>query len=169
VRRRTDDTAFRPIARECPTEDGLVSIVPVCLFTHLTHSFAQDRIEITSENMSSWLVHSPIVQKFTFTHPGGVTSGLDENLDLRPGDVVWIGKQRDRPEVKSFRVFIPGCSVSRPYLRVDRRHLVGRDFVWLSWLSRVVGRQESTAAFPHADSLYRDVHPNSYTPLPLDH
>lgn len=41
--RQTDDTAFYPIAHECPTEDGLVSIVPVsfpvCLFIHLTHSF----------------------------------------------------------------------------------------------------------------------------------
>ncbi|KAF8505505.1 tRNA synthetases class II-domain-containing protein [Russula emetica] len=76
--RQSDDAAFYPIAHECPTEDGL------------------DRIEITSENMSSWLIHSPIIQKFT--HPGGATSGLNEKLKLQPGDVVWIGKQRDRPE-----------------------------------------------------------------------
>ena len=99
VRRCNDDTAFHPNARECPTEDGLVSVVPVCLFTHLTHSFAQDRIEITSENISSWLIDSPIIQKFA--HPGvGRLTSLNEKLDLRPGDVVWIGKQRDRPEVK---------------------------------------------------------------------
>lgn len=120
--------------------------------------------------MSSWLIHSPIIPKFTHRGDGWVTSGLVENLKLQPGDVVWIGKQRDRPEVKGFVYSFPaGRSVSRPYLREDRRHLVGRDFVWLSWLSRVVGRQQSTAAFPQVDSLYRDIHPNSYPTLPLDH
>jgi hypothetical protein len=91
--------------------------------------------------MSSWLTHSPIIQNLTYRGGGLVTSGLNGNLKLQPGDVVWIGKQRVRPEVKAFRLFISGRSVSRPYLREDRRHLVGRDFVWLSWLSRVVGRQ----------------------------
>jgi hypothetical protein len=65
-------------------------------------SIGQDRIEITSENMSSWLIHSHIIQKITYRDGGWVTSGLDEKLKLQPGDVVWIGKQRDRPEVKAF-------------------------------------------------------------------
>jgi len=90
--------------------------------------------------MSSWLINSPIIQKFAHRGGGWVTSGLDENLKLQPGDVVWIGKQRSRPEVKAFRLFISGGSVSQPYFREDRPHSVGRDFVWLSWLNRVVGR-----------------------------
>jgi hypothetical protein len=130
------------------------------------HTLGQDRIEITSENMSSWLSHSPIIQKLTYPGGGWVTSGLDENLKLQPGDVVWIGEQRDRPEV---RLFFSTRSVSPPYSREDRRHLVGREFVWLSWLSRVVGQRQSIVASPRADSLYRDVHPNSYPTLPLDH
>ena len=96
--------------------------------------------------MSSWLIRSPIVQGLTNHGSGWVTSGLNKDLKLRPGDVVWIDKQRDRPEVKSFRLFISGRSVSRPYLREDPRHLVGRDSVWPSWLSRVVG-QSSAPAF----------------------
>lgn len=78
--RRSDDTVFYPIAHECPTEDGL------------------DRIEITSENMSSWLIHSPIIQNSTHRGKEWATGGLNENLKLQPGDIAWIGKQRDRPE-----------------------------------------------------------------------
>jgi hypothetical protein len=57
--------------------------------------------------MSSWLIHSPIIQKFTHRGDGWVTSGLNENLKLQPGDVVWIGKQRNRPEVKGFVYSFP--------------------------------------------------------------
>ncbi len=52
--------------------------------------------------MSSWLVDSPIVQGFTHYGSGRVTGGLNEKLELQLGDVVWIGTQRDRPEVKTF-------------------------------------------------------------------
>jgi hypothetical protein len=52
--------------------------------------------------MSSWLIDSPIIQKFTRRGEGWVTSGLNENLKLQPGDIVWIGEQRDRPEVSAF-------------------------------------------------------------------
>jgi hypothetical protein len=51
--------------------------------------------------MSSWLADSPIVRKIV--HYGEwVSGGLSEKLKLQPGDVVWIGKQPDRPEVKAF-------------------------------------------------------------------
>jgi hypothetical protein len=83
-------------------------------------SIGQDRIEITSENMSSWLIHSPIIQKFTHRGGGWVTSGLDEKLKLQPGDVVWIGKQRDRPEVKAFLYsFMAGRSHGRMLGGID--------------------------------------------------
>jgi aspartyl-tRNA synthetase len=78
--RQSCDTAFYPIAHECLTEDGL------------------DRIEITSENMSSWPHDSPIVRGSIRYDSGWVTGGLSEDLKLQPGDVVWIGKQRGRPE-----------------------------------------------------------------------
>ncbi|KAI0002982.1 tRNA synthetases class II-domain-containing protein [Russula compacta] len=78
--RRSGDTSFHPIAHECPTEDGL------------------DRIEITSENVSSWLVGSRIVRELSPHSGGWAQGGLDEKLPLQPGDVVWIGKQRDRPQ-----------------------------------------------------------------------
>lgn len=87
--------------------------------------------------MSSWLIHSPII---TYHGNGWVTSDLNKKLKLQPGDVVWIGKQRDKPEVKAFVYSFPAGS-HETYLREDRRHLAGRDFVWLSWLGRVVGRQ----------------------------
>ncbi|KAI0303133.1 tRNA synthetases class II-domain-containing protein [Russula brevipes] len=82
--RQAGDTAFYPIVHECPTEDGL------------------HRIEITSENLSSWLVDSPIVQRFS--SPSGPWAECDpgQNLQLQPGDVVWIGKQRETPEVRPF-------------------------------------------------------------------
>lgn len=107
--RQSCDTAFYPIAHECLTEDGLVSIVPVpslvCLCSHswpICLSIGQDRIEITSGNMSSWLADNPIVRESIRYDGGWVTSGLSEDLKLQPGDVVWIGKQRDRPEVRAF-------------------------------------------------------------------
>lgn len=65
----------------------------------------QDRIEITSENMTSWLVDSPIVRGSRYDS-GRVTSRLIQKLELQPGDIVWIGKQRDRPEVKGFLSFL---------------------------------------------------------------
>jgi len=78
--RQSDDTAFYPIARECPSEDSL------------------DRIEITSENVSSWLVDNPLVREFS-PHGGEWDNGsLYESLQLKPGDIVWVGKQRHRPE-----------------------------------------------------------------------
>ncbi|KAI9448301.1 tRNA synthetases class II-domain-containing protein [Lactarius indigo] len=78
--RQSDDASFYPIAHDCPTEDGL------------------DRIVITTENASSWLVDSPTVQGFS-PH-GGKCAGSDPNekLRLQPGDVVWIGKQLAQPE-----------------------------------------------------------------------
>jgi aspartyl-tRNA synthetase len=101
--RRSSDTAFYPIAHECLTEDGLVSITPVP-FLVCVHKCGprQDRIEITLENMSSWLAESPIVRGFTRCDSEWVTGCPIKKLKLRPGDIVWIGKQRDRPEVKAF-------------------------------------------------------------------
>ncbi|KAI0254287.1 tRNA synthetases class II-domain-containing protein, partial [Lactifluus subvellereus] len=78
--RQSGDATMYPIARECPTEDSL------------------DRIVITSENMSSWLVNSPIVREISPQGGEWRGSGLGEKLRLQPGDVAWIGKQRDRPE-----------------------------------------------------------------------
>ncbi|KAH9978060.1 tRNA synthetases class II-domain-containing protein [Lactifluus volemus] len=77
--RQSGDAAFYPIAHECLTEDGL------------------DRIVITSENMSSWLNNSPIVRESSHIEGWG-SGGIGEKLQLQPGDIVWIGKQRDRPE-----------------------------------------------------------------------
>ncbi|KAH9963187.1 tRNA synthetases class II-domain-containing protein [Russula dissimulans] len=78
--RLSDDTAFHPIARECSSEDSL------------------DCIEITSENAYSWLVDSPVVREFS-PHGGEWDNcSLYEKLQLKPGDVVWVGKQRDRLE-----------------------------------------------------------------------
>jgi aspartyl-tRNA synthetase len=101
--RRSSDTAFYPIAHECPTEDGLVSTDPVPFLVYLcSHTWPrQDRIEITSENMTSWLADSPIVRGSRYDG-GRVTSRLIQKLELQPGDIVWMGKQRDRPEVKAF-------------------------------------------------------------------
>ena len=83
-----------------------MSIVPVpslvCSCSHIHLSIGQDRIEITSENMSSWLADSPIVREFIRYDGEWVTSGLSEDLKLQPGDTMWIGKQHDRPEVRSF-------------------------------------------------------------------
>lgn len=111
--RRSSDTAFYPIAHECLTEDGLVSItsVPFLVCVHICDP-RQDRIQITSENLSSWLAESPIVRGFTRCDSEWVTSCLIENLKLQPGDIVWIGKQRDRPEVMAFRSFVSGLIVS---------------------------------------------------------
>jgi hypothetical protein len=81
-----------------------------CLRPHtwlLYLSIGQDRIEITSENMLSWLVDSPIVKGLTHYDSGRVTGGLNEKLELQLGDVVWIGTQRDRPEVKAFVYSFP--------------------------------------------------------------
>ncbi|KAI9510444.1 tRNA synthetases class II-domain-containing protein [Russula earlei] len=71
--RQSDDTAFYPIAHECPTEDGLV------------------------KNATSWLVDSRIVREFS--HNGECDQGgLCEKFQLMAGDIVWVGKQRDRPQ-----------------------------------------------------------------------
>jgi len=78
--RQSDDASFYPIAHDCPTEDGL------------------DRITITTENTSTWLVDSPIVQGF-FPHKHKWAGNyLNKKLQLQPGDVVWIGKQPAEPE-----------------------------------------------------------------------
>ncbi|KAH9077449.1 tRNA synthetases class II-domain-containing protein [Lactarius deliciosus] len=78
--RQSDDASFYPIAHDCPTEDGL------------------DRIVITTENASSWLVDSPTVQGFS--PRGGKCPGGDPNekLHLRPGDggSTALGRQRLR-------------------------------------------------------------------------
>lgn len=118
---RKSDIDFYPIADECPAEDGLVSNICLIVFIHLDYSFGQDRIEITSENMPSWLADSPIVRKIIDYGGDWVTGGLSEILKLQPGDVVWIGKQRDRPEVKGFpSSTVSGLSVSRTYIgRID--------------------------------------------------
>jgi aspartyl-tRNA synthetase len=78
--RQSDDASFYPVAHDCPTEDGL------------------DRITITAENASSWLVRSPIVQGFSHHEGKWAGDGLNKKLRLRPGDVVWIGKQSAEPE-----------------------------------------------------------------------
>ncbi|KAI0269253.1 tRNA synthetases class II-domain-containing protein [Gloeopeniophorella convolvens] len=79
--RQSDDTAFHPIAVDCPIEDRL------------------DRVVITPENVSSWLADCPIVRGLS-SH-GGHQHGsrqLDKTLPVKPGDVVWIGKQAIRAE-----------------------------------------------------------------------
>ncbi|KAF8271780.1 hypothetical protein EI94DRAFT_1770283 [Lactarius quietus] len=58
----------------------------------------EDRITITTENVSSWLVNSPIVQGFSPNESNWAGSDLNEKLRLQPGDVVWIGKQPAQPE-----------------------------------------------------------------------
>ncbi len=68
--------------------------------------------------MSSWLNDSSILQGFTCHGGGWVTGGLDEILNLQPGDVVWIGKQRDRPEVKTF---VHSFLADRPHDRIVGR------------------------------------------------
>lgn len=70
--------------------------------------------------MSSWLIHSHIIPNNTHRDGGWVTSGLDEKLKLQPGDVVWIGKQRDRPEVKAF---VDSFPAGRSH---DRIRILGR-------------------------------------------
>ncbi|KAH9999427.1 tRNA synthetases class II-domain-containing protein [Russula vinacea] len=96
-----------------------------------------DRIEITSGNMSSWLADSPIVRESI-------------HLKLQPGDVVWIGKQRDRPE---------GGSTA-----------LGRQRLRLAELAQSRGGLTITYCFfVQADLPYRDVQPNSYSTLSLDH
>ena len=70
--------------------------------------------------MTSWLSHCPIIQNLTHRGSGWVTSDLDTKLKLQPGDVVWIGKQRDRPEVKAFVYsFLAGRSHGRILGRID--------------------------------------------------
>jgi hypothetical protein len=87
--------------------------------------------------MSLWLVDSPIVREFSQSSEWR-GSGLDEKLRLQPGDVVWIGKQPERPEVKAFLIHFTLPALRR-HFRGDQQHLDDRDFVWLSWPSRVVG------------------------------
>jgi hypothetical protein len=91
---------------------------------------------ITSENMFSWLVDSPIVQESS--RNGGQGGGeIGEKVQLQPGDIVWIGKQPDKPEV---RPFVRSCysSILNLRLRGVRQHWGGRDFAWPSWLNHVV-------------------------------
>ncbi|KAI0301810.1 tRNA synthetases class II-domain-containing protein [Multifurca ochricompacta] len=78
--RQSGDIAFHPIAHQCPTEDGL------------------DRVVITSENMSSWLVDSPTVRGVSPHGDEWARGNPSKMLQLQPGDIVWIGKQRHRPE-----------------------------------------------------------------------
>jgi hypothetical protein len=59
--------------------------------------------------MSSWPHDSPIVRGSIRYDSGWVTGGLSEDLKLQPGDVVWIGKQRGRPEVKAFVYSFLAC------------------------------------------------------------
>lgn len=66
--------------------------------------------------MSSWLIHSSII---THHGSGWVTSDLNIKLKLQPGDVVWIGKQRDKPEVKAFVYSFPAGSHDRISGRID--------------------------------------------------
>src|SRR6267142_1961840 len=72
-------------------------------------------------------------------HSGRWANGsIGKQSKLQPGDLVWIGKNRSRLEVRVFFPVIVGPLTLQPHLRGDRLHLVGRDFIWLSWLSRVV-------------------------------
>ena len=73
--------------------------------------------------MSSWLADNPIVRESIRYDGGWVTSGLSEDLKLQPGDVVWIGKQRDRPEVRAFVYSSLAC-------RSDERILGRIDGTW---------------------------------------
>jgi hypothetical protein len=82
---------------------------------------------ITSENMSSWLNNSPIVRESSHGERWG-GGEIDEKLQLQPGDIVWIDKQPDRPEVRA-DVHPCYCPILKLYLRGDRQHLGGRDFV----------------------------------------
>ena len=51
--------------------------------------------------MFSWLVDSPLVRESS--HNGGQGGGeIGEKVQLQPGDIVWIGKQPDKPEVRPF-------------------------------------------------------------------
>jgi hypothetical protein len=108
-----------------------VRVIPASLV-----SIGQDRIVITSENMFSWLVDSPIVRESNRNGgQGGVEIG--KKVQLQPGDIVWIGKQPDRPEV---RPFVHSCysPILNLCLRGVRQYWGGRDFAWPSWLNRVV-------------------------------
>lgn len=59
---------------------------------------------ITTENASSWLVDSPVVQAFSPRGGKWAGSNHNEKLQLQPGDVVWIGKQPAQPEVPLFHL-----------------------------------------------------------------
>ena len=57
--RQSGDTAFYPVAHECLTEDGLVSIVPVPFFASLSLHTPLDRIALRSRQKTcrrGWLI-----------------------------------------------------------------------------------------------------------------
>jgi hypothetical protein len=87
-----------------------------CAYIRLTRlSIGQDRIVITSENMSSWLVNSPIAREISPQSGEWRGNGLGEKLQLQPGDVAWIGKQRDRLEVRAFIYPLRPASLKTPF------------------------------------------------------
>jgi hypothetical protein len=72
-------------------------------FFQVSHKpFSQERVAITEDNFPSWHQNINIVNNGADQSGGSATGGINDHLQLSPGDTVWLSRRRALAEVSDY-------------------------------------------------------------------